>query len=49
MTSIDLKMTSNDLKPTSKQLVQNKKNKLKGDAIEFNEQYLDEIVHINII
>ena len=37
-------MTSNDLKITSNEPVINRKNKLKGDATEINEQYLDEIV-----
>ena len=39
-------MTSNDLKLTSNETVKNKKNKLKGGAnIEYNEHYLDEILH----
>ena len=37
LTSNDLKMTSNDIKTTSKEPVKNKKNKLKGGAIEINE------------
>ena len=42
-------MTSNDLKTTSNETVKNKKNKLKGGAIEINEQYLDEINQKNNI
>ena len=38
-------MTSNDLKTTSNEPVKNRKKKMKGGAIEINEQYLDEIVH----
>ena len=44
-------MTSNDVKTTSDETVKNKKNKLKGGAIqeniEINEHYLDNIVKNN--
>ena len=46
-------MTSNDVKPTSNEPVKNKKNKLKGGAIqeniEINEHYLDKILKNNNI
>ena len=46
-------MTSNDVKTTSKETVKNKKNKLKGGAIqeniEINEHYLDKILKNNNI
>ena len=41
-------LTSNDLKMTSNETIKNKKNKLKGGAInEINEHYIDEILQIN--
>ena len=46
-------MTSNDVKTTSNETVKNKKNKLKGGAIqeniEINEHYLDKILKNNNI
>ena len=46
-------MTSNDVKTTSNEAVKNKKNKLKGGAIqeniEINEHYLDKILKNNNI
>ena len=46
-------MTSNDVKTTSNETVENKKNKLKGGAIqeniEINEHYLDKILKNNNI
>ena len=46
-------MTSNDVKTTSNETVKNKKNKLKGgaiqDNIEINEHYLDKILKNNNI
>ena len=46
-------MTSNDVKPTSNESNKNKKNKLKGgaiqDNIEINEHYLDKILKNNNI
>ena len=46
-------MTSNDVKTTSNETVKNKKNKLKGGAlqenIEINEHYLDKTLKNNII
>ena len=46
-------MTSNDIKTTSNETVKNKKNKLKGGAIqeniEINEHYLDKILQNNNI
>ena len=46
-----LQMTSNDVKTTSNETVKNKKNKMKGGAIqeniEINEHYLDKILKNN--
>ena len=46
-------MISNDVKTTSKETVKNKKNKLKGGAIqeniEINEHFLDKILKNNNI
>ena len=46
-------LTSNDVKTTSNETVKNKKNKLKGGAIQeniqINEHYLDKILKNNII
>ena len=43
------RFTSNDLKPISNESVKNERNKWKGGAnVEINDDYLDEILHINM-